>query len=119
MGRKYFRAVTVATAVAVVLPLSAGTAEWRGRRLPDVPTQFIFGYGSLINTASRTATAGAAVPAIPVGVAALLRLPPRLEQPLALGLRKSHLGETASTINGLLYPVDGDDMAKSDAREDG
>ena len=38
--------------------------------LPDQPTQFIFGYGSLINSASRNSTAGKTVPAIPVRVSA-------------------------------------------------
>ena len=53
-----------------------------------------------------------------------LRLYPHLERPLAsgftaLGLRKPRDGESASTINGVLYPVDGDDMSKFDAREEG
>ncbi len=33
-------------------------ANWQGVMLPDQPTQFIFGYGSLVNSASRNATAG-------------------------------------------------------------
>ena len=35
----------------------AAAEDFWGRRLPDQPTQFIFGYGSLINTASRNSTA--------------------------------------------------------------
>src|SRR5437016_2908080 len=37
----------------------------------------------------------------------------------ALGLRKPRPGESATTINGVLYPVEGDDMSKFDAREEG
>jgi hypothetical protein len=37
----------------------------------------------------------------------------------ALGLRKPGPGEKASTINGVLYAVEGNDMAKFDAREQG
>jgi hypothetical protein len=124
MMRKCFLAMAFATAAAAVPPRSAGAADWWGRTLPSAPTQFIFGYGSLINTASRDATANAPVPAIPVRVAAAFgyirawndRSPSGFT---ALGLRKPHPGEMASTINGVLYPVDGDDMAKFDAREEG
>ena len=102
----------------------AGEAGWWGRKLPDLPTQFIFGYGSLINTPSRNATAGAPVPAIPVRVSAAFgyirtwndRSPSGFT---ALGLRKAGSGEDGMTINGVLYPVEGDDMAKYDAREAG
>ena len=31
--------------------------------------------------------------------------------------RKPHPGESGSTINGVLYAVEGEDMAKFDARE--
>jgi hypothetical protein len=37
----------------------------------------------------------------------------------ALGLRKPSANEKASTINGVLYPVEGGDMAKYDVREQG
>jgi hypothetical protein len=105
-------------------PARADDTGWWGRRLPDVPTQFIFGYGSLINTQSRNATAGNSVSAIPVRVSAGFgfirawndRSPSGFT---ALGLRKPGPGETATTINGVLYPVRGDDMTKFDAREEG
>ena len=95
-----------------------------GDMLPDQPTQFIFGYGSLINSASRGSTAGVAVPAIPVRVSAAFgfvrtwndRSPSGFT---ALGLRKAGRDEKGATINGVLYPVDGSDMAKYDAREEG
>ena len=95
-----------------------------GPQAAERPTQFIFGYGSLINTASRNSTASAPIPAIPVRVSAAFgyirtwndRSPSGFT---ALGLRKPRTGESASTINGVLYPVDGDDMSKFDAREEG
>ncbi len=98
--------------------------DWWGRKLPNEPSQFIFGYGSLINTQSRNTTAGAAMPALPVRVSAAFgylrtwndRSPSGFT---ALGLRKPLLGESASTINGVLYPVQGDDMTKFDGREEG
>jgi hypothetical protein len=37
----------------------------------------------------------------------------------ALGLRKPNPGEAPNTINGVLYAVEGDDIAKFDAREEG
>ena len=47
-----------ATALVLALTLAgaaahAQNADYWGTRLPDQPTQFIFGYGSLINTPSR------------------------------------------------------------------
>jgi len=111
-------------ASTVALPGSAEATNWWGRKLPDTPTQFIFGYGSLINTASRNSTSGAAIAAIPVRISAAFgyvrtwndRSPSGFT---ALGLRKPRPGENAGTINGVLYPVDGDDMTKFDAREEG
>ena len=98
--------------------------DWWGRKLPNEPGQFIFGYGSLINTQSRNTTAGTAMPALPVRVSAAFgylrtwndRSPSGFT---ALGLRKPLPGESASTINGVLYPVQGDDMTKFDGREEG
>src|SRR6202022_374398 len=109
----------VAASVAA-LPDGARAAGWWGRKSPDAPTQFIFGYGSLINTASRNSTASAPIAAIPVRVSAAFgyvrawndRSPSGFT---ALGLRKPHPGEGASTVNGVLYPVEGDDMSKFDA----
>ena len=92
--------------------------------LPDQPTQFIFGYGSLVNSASRNATAGRMTPAIPVRVSAAfgyIRVwnDRSLSEFTARGLRKAGPGEKASTINGVLYAADVDDIAKFDAREQG
>jgi hypothetical protein len=92
--------------------------------LPDQPVNFIFGYGSLINTASRNATAGHSVTAIPVRVSAGFgyvrgwddRSPSGFT---ALGLRRPLPGESAMTINGVLYPAESTDMSAFDARERG
>ncbi len=106
------------------MPNGARAADWWGRKLPGAPTQFIFGYGSLINTASRNSTTGAPVPAIPVRISAAFgyirtwndRSPSGFT---ALGLRRPYKGESASTINGVLCPLDGDYMTKFDTREEG
>ena len=61
------RGFVVALALASAGQMAhAQTTDFWGTRLPDQPTQFIFGYGSLINTPSRESTAGKPVAAIPV-----------------------------------------------------
>jgi len=121
--RMLFRAF-VAPAVVIVLASSAGAEDFWGRKLPDQPVNFIFGYGSLINSGSREATAGEPIHAIPVRVSAAFgyircwndRSPSGFT---ALGLRRPQPGENAMTINGVVYPVAGDNMAAFDARETG
>jgi hypothetical protein len=119
------RSVVVAALGAALPTGGAGGADWWGRRLPSPPTQFIFGYGSLINAASRKATAAAPVPAIPARVSAAFgyarawndRSPSGFT---ALGLCRRRAGKAPMTVNGVLYPVDGaDGMARFDAREVG
>ncbi|MET0742496.1 MAG: gamma-glutamylcyclotransferase family protein [Microvirga sp.] len=108
--------------LACTAPASA--EEWWGRTLPNPPENFLFGYGSLINTASRNATAVKPIHAIPVRVAASFgfvrawvdRSPTGFT---ALGLRRPASGEAAKTINGVLYPVEGGDMSDFDRREAG
>jgi hypothetical protein len=122
--RKGIIGVIAMIAAFVVAGAEAGSADWWGRKLPNAPSQFIFGYGSLINTSSRNSTAVAPIPAIPVRVSAAFgyirswndRSPSGFT---ALGLRKPSPGESPTTINGVLYPVEGDDMAKFDLREAG
>jgi len=109
---------------ASLLAARTSDADWWGRRLPSPPAQFIFGYGSLINSASRKATSAAPIPAIPARVSAAFgyvrawndRSPSGFT---ALGLRRPLAGEPPTTINGVLYPVDGDDMSRFDVREVG
>ncbi len=120
MNRRYLLALSA----FALLVGPAAAKDWWGEKLPDRPTQFIFGYGSLMNSESRAATAGQHVSAIPARVSASfgyarawnIRSPSGFT---ALGLRKAGAGEKGSTINGVVYAVDGDDMAKYDAREAG
>ncbi len=118
------RAVLLAAFAIVSIWARAADDDYWGRKLPNQPTNFIFGYGSLINTPSRNSTATAPIPAIPVRVSSALgyirtwndRSPSGFT---ALGLRKPAAGEAARTINGVLYPVEGNDMDKFDKREEG
>ena len=113
--------------VAVALVSSAAhaqTTDFWGTRLPDQPTQFIFGYGSLINTPSRNDTAGKPVAAIPVRVSAAFGYVRSWSDRArtgftALGLRRPFEGEAPMTINGVIYPVAGNDMSAFDEREKG
>jgi hypothetical protein len=120
MGRR----LLIALGAAFLFAVPASAKDWQGVTLPAQPTQFIFGYGSLINAASRNSTVGRVVPAIPVRVSAafgyLRAWDDRSSSGFtALGLRKPNANESASTINGVLYPVEGGDMAKYDIREQG
>ena len=108
----------------LLCPYPSGAKDWQGVMLPDQPTEFIFGYGSLINSASRDSTAGKITPAIPVRVSAAFGYirawnDRSLSGFTALGLRKAGAGEVASTINGVIYAAGVDDIAKFDAREQG
>jgi hypothetical protein len=105
-------------------PARPAEENFRGRKLADQPTNFIFGYGSLINSQSRNSTAAAPIPAIPARVSAAFGYIRTWNDRsasgfTALGLRRPSPGEPARTVNGVLYPVDGDDMSKFDAREEG
>jgi hypothetical protein len=123
-GRDMARIRLIALGAMVLSVLPAGAKDWQGVMLPNQPTQFIFGYGSLINSASRNSTVGKIVPAIPVRVSAAFGYIRAWDDRsssgfTSLGLRKPNPGESASTINGVLYPVEGGDMAKYDIRERG
>ena len=112
---------------AIVLAAFANQAraeDFWGRKLANGPTQFIFGYGSLINSASRNATATKPIPAIPTRLShsfGYIRAwnDRSVTGFTALGLRIPEPGERAMTINGVLYPVEGDDMSAFDTRENG
>jgi len=114
--------------IAVLLLATASGAafatDYWGRMLPGQPTDFIFGYGSLIDTASRNATAGHSTPAIPVRVSAAFGYVRTWDDRTstgftALGLARAGPGEHAMTINGVLFPVEGNDLPAFDARESG
>jgi len=122
MRRRFFVSA-VPLFICAARPPMAGAADWWGSRLPNPPADFIFGYGSLIDTASRDSTAGYAVTAIPARVSAAFgyirawndRSPSGFT---ALGLRRPQPGESASTINGVIFPAQSD-MTEYDSREAG
>lgn len=90
----------------------------------DLPTQFLIGYGSLIDAESRAGTAGARLEAAPVRVSADFGWR-RVWNLLAgsgftaLGLEAGGANAPAETINGVLFPVDAPTLAKFDRREMG
>jgi hypothetical protein len=117
-------AILLGFAVCVGMPRPVAATDWQGHRLPNTPTNFIFGYGSLINSASRNSSVTVPIPAIPVRVSAAFGYVRTWNDRsvsgfTALGLRKLNLGETGRTINGVLYPAEGADMSSFDAREKG
>ena len=117
------RALTLAILVTWIAGSPRAEDFW-GHKLEPQPTQFIFGYGSLINTKSRDSTAAQPTAAIPVRVSAAFGYirtwnDRSLSGFTALGLRRAGPGETGMTINGVVYPVEGHDMSAFDAREKG
>ncbi|HJS87833.1 MAG TPA: gamma-glutamylcyclotransferase family protein [Acetobacteraceae bacterium] len=114
----------IAAALLAALAGRAGAEDFWGRKIANQPTNFIFGYGSLINTTSRNATASKPIAAMPVRVAAAFGYvrcwcDRSASGFTALGLRRPKPGEDAMTVNGVLYPVEGNDMGAFDAREAG
>jgi hypothetical protein len=68
LGPALFVEVVLLFLLALGHPASA--EDWWGKKLASQPENFLFGYGSLINTASREATAAQPVHAIPVRISA-------------------------------------------------
>ena len=102
LARTWLVRVALAVSVAWIgLVVRAGADHWQGKKFPDISTNFIVGYGSLVNSASRDTTAGAPTPAIPVRVLGLFgyirswnhHSPPGFT---ALGLHKQNPEESAS-----------------------
>ena len=125
MSRMHNAAVAAAFAF-LTFEASPSFAElhWWGQRLPNAPSQFVFGYGSLINTTSRNATAGKSTIAIPARISADFGYVRTWNDRVAagftaLGLRKSHNDEPAGTINGVVFAVDDEELARFDKREQG
>jgi hypothetical protein len=119
--RHLARVVGIATAVAIAVVMPASADDW-GHKLGVLPTDFIFGYGSLIERGSREATVGHHTDALPARISAgfgyLRAWVDRCTCGFtALGLRLPGPGEAAMTINGVIYPVDAADMTAYDARE--
>lgn len=63
------RTLIAATLLGVIAG-QAGAEDFWGRNAANRPPNFIFGYGSLINTASRNATASKPIAALPAHVGA-------------------------------------------------
>lgn len=106
-----------------ILPMAFAQDYW-GQKVIKQPSDFIFGYGSLINSASRNSSVTTPIQAVPVRVSAQFgftrvwndRAPSGFT---ALGLRKADAAMPATTINGVLFPVAGGDIAAYDKREEG
>lgn len=104
----------------------------RGLEMPPPPPRavrhpirnFIFGFGSIINTASRAGSDASAVDAAPCRVKAEWgyvrewNFQASTAQICALGLRKIRPGEVGATINGVIFPA-AEDMNEFDKRENG
>lgn len=107
----------------VVSPQLYAQDYW-GQQSIKSPENFIFGYGSLINSKSRNASVTQPISAIPVRVSSNFGFVRAWNDHspsefTALGLRKKLPGEKSTTINGVLFPVNGDDMNAYDKREIG
>lgn len=110
-----------AAAALAASPALANTNFW-GRRLAT-PPDFVFGYGSLMNTASRESTGRTGMHALPA------RLSPDFGHVrswcarshrlgfTALGLRPRRPDEPGWSINGVVFPVDADLLPRFDRRE--
>ena len=103
---------------------AAGGPAWARVSPSDLPTQFLLGYGSLIDADSRAGTAGARLDGISVRVAAEFGW--RRVWNLvagsgftALGLEPSDADAPPESINCVLFPVDAPTLAKFDRREMG
>lgn len=123
LTRRSFLGATLLTAGAAALagPAAAQASYW-GRKT-EQPSDFIFGYGSLINTPSREGTGRPGMHALPA------RLSPEFGHVrswcarsgrlgwTALGLRPRRPGEAGWSINGVLFPVEPTLMPRFDRRE--
>lgn len=92
-------------------------------RTPVLPTQFLIGYGSLIDGDSRNGTAGERTDAVPVrvtdGFGYRRTWNARSRSGFtALGLEKA-AGKAPTPINGVIFPVTDASLVKFDARESG
>ena len=87
-------------------------------------TNFLIGFGSIIQTASRASSDPGAVDAAPCRIKAEFgyvrewNFQASTAQISALGLRRIRPGEQGATINGVLFPAP-DDLAVFDERENG
>lgn len=114
--------------LAGLVAVGAGAAGLRGAvaqsaRAPETPTEFLLGYGSLIDTSSREGTAGYKLDAVPVRISAAFGYRrvwnARARGWTALGLAEAAAGRPAAAINGVLFPVDEVSLPRFDRRESG
>jgi len=111
----------------------AKAEEWQQQRFAPVgdvrsprmvAKNFVVGFGSIINTASRRQSDANAVDAAPCrikrgwGYVREWNFQAPTAQICALGLRKTGPGEAGSTINGVIFPVS-EGLASFDERENG
>lgn len=123
------RAVLLALAGLAAASGPARARDFWGEGLADQPSDFLFGYGTLISEPSRTSTSHRRVVAVPARVSARFGLVRGFVARggarsgagfTALGLRQPRDGEAASSINGVVFPVlDAEEMAAFDRREGG
>lgn len=114
-------------ALGGLAPRTAQARDFWGESTPGLPTDFLFGYGTLISEPSRTATSRRRVPAVPArlstGFGHVRGFVARGHGSVgftALGLRPPREGEAPSSINGVVFPVmDAEEMAAFDRREGG
>ena len=94
------------------------------RAAPRVVNNFLIGFGSIIQTASRAASDPQASDAAPCRISAAWgyvrewNFQAPTAQICALGLRKTRPGEAGATINGVVFPAP-DDLSEFDRRENG
>ena len=112
-----FAALTYRCSKGHTLPPSntiARVEDWTNCKMRDAnTTHFMFGFGSLMNTKSRTSSDPAAIAAIPVRVSAKVGYVRRwnfqhgMAQLTALGVEAVLDGQTGCTINGVVTPIKG------------
>ncbi|TCT02597.1 gamma-glutamylcyclotransferase family protein [Aquabacter spiritensis] len=120
--RAFLAGLAAAPAGLSAVPAWGKENYWR-EPLAAPPTDFIFGYGSLINTPSRESTGRPGMGVVPA------RLSPdfglirswcaRGGNFTALGLRPRGAGEAGASINGVVFPVDAELLPRFDRREGG
>jgi len=99
--------------------------DYWGTKSKDIPHNFIFGFGSIINDESRQSTVPEAGDAIPVRISKEFgyRRVWNFQSPsaklTALGLVKIINPSEQTTINGIIYSIEDDNIIKFDEREEG
>jgi hypothetical protein len=94
--------------VAASATQAKSATDYWGRKLPNTPRDFIFGYGSLIDTPSRNTMCAKPIPAIPARLSAAFGYVRAWTDRsasgfTALGLRRPRDGERAGTVNGTRF----------------